>query len=186
MMLLPLSAGMLLMRDEKDLDAAFTQRAPYIFRDGEDERSWDQGVRSFLCSRRTDVLKMWVALHRYGAAGIGALYEHLCTTARLLYDAVAQREDFEAMHLPESNILCFRYVGSGGLNDAHLDTLNRELRVRYNASGAGWITTTVLGDRLTLRATVMNPRTDAGHVSAILDGLAKLGRNLEQSGQFVP
>jgi len=183
MMLLPLSAGMLLMRDEKDLDAPFTQRAPYIFRDGEDERSWDQGVRSFLCSRRTDVLKMWVALHRYGATGIGALYEHLCTTTRTLHAAVAESEAFEAMHEPESNILCFRYVGRRVLKDTQLDSLNRELRVRYNASGAGWITTTLLGERLALRATVMNPRTNAGHVNAVLDGIAGLGRSLERSGQ---
>ena len=31
MMLLPLQAGMVLVRDERDLDAAFSQRAPYLF-----------------------------------------------------------------------------------------------------------------------------------------------------------
>ena len=184
MMLLPLSAGMLLVRDERDLEAAFTQRAPYIFHEGDEERSWDQGVRSFLCSRRADALKLWVALLRYGAGGIGALYEHLCDTTRALYDAIEERDDFESMHEPESNILCFRYVGAGGLNDAQLDALNLEIRTQYNASGAGWITTTVLGQRRTLRATIMNPRTDAGHVRAVLDGLAQLGRRLE-AGELI-
>ena len=36
MMLLPLPAGMILVRDERDLQAAFAQRAPYLFHgDGE-------------------------------------------------------------------------------------------------------------------------------------------------------
>ena len=179
MMLLPLSAGMLLMRDERDLEAAFTQRAPYIFHEGEEQRTWDQGVRSFLCSRRADALKLWVALQRYGAGGIGALYEHLCDTTRVLYDSIEQRDDFESMHEPESNILCFRYVGSGALNDAQLDALNLEIRTQYNASGAGWVTTTVLGQRRTLRASIMNPRTNAGHIRAVLDGLSRLGRRME-------
>ncbi|MDQ3516384.1 MAG: pyridoxal-dependent decarboxylase, partial [Gemmatimonadota bacterium] len=178
MMLLPLSAGMLLMRDERDLEAAFTQRAPYIFHEDGEQRTWDQGVRSFLCSRRADALKVWVALQRYGAGGIGALYEHLCDTTRILYDSIEHRDDFESMHEPESNILCFRYVGSGARNDAQLDALNLEIRTQYNASGAGWITTTALGQRRTLRATIMNPRTNAGHIHAVLDGLSRLGRRM--------
>ena len=44
------------------------------------ERVWDQGVRSFQCSRRADALKLWVALQRHGADGIGRLYDHLCDT----------------------------------------------------------------------------------------------------------
>ncbi len=86
MMLMPLSAGMVLVRDERDLDAAFAQRAPYLFHAREASRAWDQGPRSFQCSRRMDVLKVWVALQRYGAEGLGAIYDHLCATARALHD----------------------------------------------------------------------------------------------------
>ena len=177
MMLLPLSAGMVLVREERDLAGAFAQRAPYLFhhRDAEDEeRIWDQGVRSFQCSRRADALKLWLALQRYGADGMGLLYDHLCATTRALHAAVAARPDFEALHEPECNILCFRYVGDGSLDDAALDALNRELRERYNRSGAGWITATTLGGRRVLRVTVMNPRTTPAHVVRMLDGVAAL------------
>jgi L-2,4-diaminobutyrate decarboxylase len=64
MMLMPLSTGMLLVRDERELEAAFAQKAPYLFHGGDDERVWDQGMRSFMCSRRADALKLWVALQR--------------------------------------------------------------------------------------------------------------------------
>ncbi len=173
MMLLPLSAGVLLVRHERDLAGAFAQRAPYLFHGADGERVWDQGVRSFLCSRRADVLKLWVSVQRYGARGIGALYDRLCDVTRAMHDELAARAEFEVLHEPESNILCFRWVGDGSLDDAALDVVNRELRERYNRSGEGWITATDLGQRRVLRVTVMNPRTSERDVVEIIDGLVR-------------
>ncbi len=178
MMLMPLSAGMVLVRDERDLSAAFAQRAPYLFHAREGSRAWDQGPRSFQCSRRMDVLKVWVALQRYGAEGLGAIYDHLCATARDLHGLIARRSDFEALHEPESNILCFRFRGDGALAPERLDVLNLKLREEFNRSGQGWITTTLLGGRRVLRVTVMNPRTRTGDVQAVLDGLGRMGGEL--------
>ena len=178
MMLLPLQAGMVLVRDERDLDAAFSQRAPYLFHAAEGERVWDQGTRSFLCSHRADVFKMWVALQRYGADGLGALYDHLCEQACAMWREIARRPEFEALHEPQSNILCFRYVGDRSKNDEALDQLNRELRERYNRSGEGWITATNLDGRRVLRVTIMNSRTTADDLRAVLDGLSRIARTL--------
>ncbi len=190
MMLLPLATGMVLTRDEGDLDLAFAQQAPYLFHAGKSERVADQGVRSFQCSRRADVFKLWFVIQRFGSNGLGRLYDHLCHTARLLYDAIEERSDFENLHEPESNILCFRYVGksgkgksrSGGASDVdRIDALNRELRPRYNKEGTGWITATVLDNRPVLRVTMMNPRTSSQHVHALLDGLTMKAKEIESA-----
>jgi glutamate/tyrosine decarboxylase-like PLP-dependent enzyme len=173
MMLMPLSAGMLLVRDEADLAQAFSQHAPYLFHGTHGERVWDQGTRSFLCSRRADAIKVWVALQRYGMAGMAALYDLLCESAQSLHELIASRHDFLAIHEPETNILCFRWVGDRSLDDGALDAINLDLRTRYNRAGHGWITTTVLGERRVLRVTVMNPRTTRAHLSAMLDELAR-------------
>jgi len=181
MMLLPLAASVVLVRDERELDAGFSQRAPYLFHGREGARSWDQGVRSFQCSRRVDAIKVWVALQRHGAEGLGALYDHLCATAGAFHAAVASRTDFEALHEPQSNILCFRYRGpAADLAPERLDALNLRLREEYNRSGTGWITTTLLGGRRVLRVTVMNPRTGAREIEGTLDGLAEI------AGRLVP
>ncbi|MFL5483003.1 MAG: pyridoxal phosphate-dependent decarboxylase family protein [Gemmatimonadaceae bacterium] len=174
MMLLPLAAGMVLTRNEADLERAFAQQAPYLFHDRKSTRVIDQGIRSFQCSRRADVLKLWAVIQRFGSSGLGQLHDHLCKTARLLYDEIKERNDFEALHEPESNILCFRYLGRGGelrSKPERVDALNRELRPRYNKNGTGWITATVLEGRPVLRVTMMNPRTGIEHVRALLDGL---------------
>lgn len=169
-MLLPLSAGMLLARDARDLDGAFSQQAPYLFKGSAAESNPDQGVRSFQCSRRADVLKLWVALQRYGARGIGALYDKLCDTTRELHAMMVEHPNFEPLHEPESNILCFRYAGS--------DDLNRELRPSFNKNGTGWITSTILDGRPVLRVTIMNPRTSSTHLTALLSGLAAEAKKL--------
>ena len=182
MMLLPLATGMVLTRNEGDLERAFAQQAPYLFHDRKSTRILDQGIRSFQCSRRADVLKLWAVIQRFGSSGLGQLHDHLCNTARLLYDAIQERNDFEALHEPESNILCFRYLGRGGAlreNSEKVDAVNRELRPRYNKKGTGWITATTLEGRPVLRVTMMNPRTGAAHVRALLDGLATQAAAIE-------
>lgn len=163
MMLLPLAAGALLMRDARDLDRAYAQQAPYLFHEREDEPPRDLGTRSFQCSRRADALKVWVALQRLGADGIGALYAHLCGLTSTLHTLLGARPLFERLHAPQSNILCFRYNAD--------DAFNQALRERYNRSGRGWITATQLDGRRVLRVTIMNPRTTEAHLVRLLDGL---------------
>ncbi|HKN58855.1 MAG TPA: pyridoxal-dependent decarboxylase [Gemmatimonadaceae bacterium] len=192
MMLLPLAAGMVLTRDEGDLERAFAQQAPYLFHAGKSTRIIDQGIRSFQCSRRADVLKLWFVMQRFGSKGLGMLYDHLCKTARLLYEAIENRDDFENLHEPESNILCFRYLGSNGkkklrrgsasaADEKRVDEINRALRPLYNKEGSGWITATVLDGRPVLRVTMMNPRTASEHVRALLTGLVEKARELESA-----
>jgi L-2,4-diaminobutyrate decarboxylase len=176
MMLLPLSAGLVLVRDERDLESAFSQRAPYLFHGGDGERVWDQGIRSLLCSRRADVIKLWVAFQRYGATGLGALYDRLCDVAKSMHDQLRATRDFVVLHEPESNILCFRWIGDGSRSDEALDVANRELRERYNKSGAGWITATNLAGRRVLRVTIMNPRTTVDDVREVIRGLVETAR----------
>jgi L-2,4-diaminobutyrate decarboxylase len=169
MMLMPLTASVVLVRDEADLEAAFSQRAPYLFHADHGERRWDQGLRTFTCSRRIDAFKVWVALQRHGASGLAAIYDHLCDNARSLHALIASRTDFVALHEPESNILCFRFVGDGTLGDDRLDEVNLQTRERYNRAGTGWITTTMLGGAESVEGDAHEsahdgggPRTDGG------------------------
>src|SRR4051812_33390910 len=90
MMLLPLQAGVLLVREAADLDRAYSQKAPYLFHQRDEP---DQGTRSFLCSHRADAIKLWIAIQRYGVDGIGALYDGLCDVTMALYAAVERSRE---------------------------------------------------------------------------------------------
>ena len=111
---------------------------------------------------------------------LGALYDRLCATTCSLWEAIAEREDFVAPHEPESNILCFRWVGDRALDDARLDAINLATRESYNRSGHGWITTTMLGGRRVLRVTIMNPRTTSADVRSMLGEVARVARAIAE------
>jgi L-2,4-diaminobutyrate decarboxylase len=179
MMFMPISAGAVLVRDRRHLDAAFQQSAPYLFhpRPGE-TRSHDIGRRTLQCSKRFDALKVWVCLRRYGLDHIARLQERTVENATTLHRLLADAADFEPTHVPESNILCFRHLPPAwdAGTDEERDALQGRLREAYNASGRGWITTTVLGGRRVLRVTLMNPATEERHLVALLDGLRETGR----------
>ena len=132
------------------------------------------------------MLKLWVALERYGVSGIAALYDHLCATTAVFHEMIAAHAAFEVVHAPQSNILCFRWVGTpsrraAAAEEGWLDEANRLIRERFNRSGEGWITTTLLGGRRVLRVTIMNPRTTPAHLAEILDGLARAGSELPEA-----
>jgi len=122
------------------------------------------------------VFKLWVALQRFGARGIGALYDRLCEVAMSMHDQLTAHPAFEPLHRPDCNILCFRWIGDGTLDDTELDEANRKLREQYNRSGEGWITATNLGGRRVLRVTIMNVRTGPDDVAAIIAGLTETAR----------
>jgi L-2,4-diaminobutyrate decarboxylase len=186
MMWMPMSAGAVLVRDRRHLDATFQQKAPYLFhpRPGE-ERSGDTGQRTLQCSRRFDVLKVWVCLRHYGVAHFGALLEKTVRNTETLHALLAAAPDFEPMHPVQGNILCFRHVPDAlrGADTARIDAFQTEVRERWNASGRGWITATVLDGRRVLRVTLINPHTADEHLQTLVDGLREIGREVRvQSG----
>jgi L-2,4-diaminobutyrate decarboxylase len=181
MLWMPMSTGAVLVREKRHLDAAFQQSAPYLFHPQPDEpRGVDQGKMTLQCSRRFDALKLWVCLRHYGADFFGALNERTTERAGSLHRMLEAADDFEPMHAPESNILCFRHLPTQleGRSDEQVDAFQAALRARYNASGRGWITATVLDDRRVLRVTLINPATSDEHLQRMLAIIREIGAEL--------
>jgi L-2,4-diaminobutyrate decarboxylase len=173
-MFMPISLGAIFVRDRRYLDAAFQQSAPYLFhpRAGE-TRSHDAGRRTLQCSRRFDALKLWVTLRHHGVGYFAELLERTVANTESLYHKLLAAPDFEPVHRPESNILCFRYLPEvvRAWEPAEIDAFQGALRERYNTSGQGWITTTVLDGCRVLRVTLMNPDTGEEHLDRLLEGI---------------
>ncbi|HVE73224.1 MAG TPA: aminotransferase class I/II-fold pyridoxal phosphate-dependent enzyme [Thermoanaerobaculia bacterium] len=163
MMFMPLSLGTILVRDGRWLRRAFEADAPYLFNAGSD----NIGEMTIQCSKRADAVKLWLMLRAHGTAPIVETIERVTAMTRYLYDRIAASDDFEAVHEPELNILCFR---KRGLDDEQ----TADLRERLVRSGRAWITTTVLRGERVLRVTIMNPRTAEEHVDAMLDALREV------------
>ncbi len=160
MMWMPLSLGTILVRDGVWLRRAFEADAPYLFHGG----GQNLGEVTIQCSKRADAIKLWIVLKSGGVVPIVNALERTSDMARYLYERIVASDDFEAMHEPMLNILCFR---KRGLSDEQ----HADLRERLIRSGRAWITTTVLRGVRVLRVTMMNPRTSEADVDAMLDAL---------------
>lgn len=163
MLWMPLSLGVLLVRDGAWLRRAFAADAPYLFNV---ERASDNiGEVTIQCSKRADAIKLWLTLQMAGTAPFVEAMEHVAGITRHLYDCVTASDDFEAMHVPQFNIFCFRHRSD--------DATNHRLREELIRRGEAWITSTVLKGQRVLRVTVINPRTERKHVEAMLDAVRR-------------
>jgi len=160
MMWMPLSLGTILVRDGIWLRRAFEADAPYLFNAGSD----NIGEMTIQCSKRADAIKLWLVLRSRGTAPIVDALERVTALTRYLYQQLAASDDFEPLHEPEMNILCFRRKGLD-------DEQTAELRERLIRSGRAWITSTVIRGERVLRVTMMNPRTTEEHIDAMLEAL---------------
>jgi L-2,4-diaminobutyrate decarboxylase len=165
MMWMPLSMGAVLVRDARWLRAAFQADAPYLF--DARQSDWNIGETTIQCSKRSDIVKLWLTLKTVGIEPIASALEHVTAVTRHLYERVRDSQDFEALHKPQFNIFCFRYRGDG--SQSNLDALNQSIRDRVIRGGKAWITTTVLKGVRALRVTLINPRTGERDVETLLD-----------------
>jgi L-2,4-diaminobutyrate decarboxylase len=167
MLWMPLSLGVILVRDGNWLRRAFEADAPYLF---SAERATDNlGELTIQCSRRADAVKLWLTLQMEGTAPFAAALEHVTDVTRHLYDLVAASDDFEPLHVPDFNIFCFRHRSD--------DETNFRLREALIRSGEAWITSTVLKGRRTLRVTIINPQTQRADVEKMLDAVRRIVRD---------
>ncbi len=166
MMWMPLSLGAILVRDDVWLRRAFEADAPYLFHGA--RASDNLGEMTIQCSKRADAVKLWLTLQIAGTEPIARALEHVTAMTRYLYERVVASDDFEAMHVPELNIFCFRARGTGrGAQEIREDVIR---------SGDAWITSTILKGERVLRVTIINPRTEREHVDAMLDAVRRAGR----------
>jgi L-2,4-diaminobutyrate decarboxylase len=168
MLWMPLSLGVLLVRDGKWLRRAFEADAPYLFNS---ERAGDNiGEMTIQCSKRADAIKLWLTLQLFGTRPFVEAMEHVTDVTRYLYEQVIASGDFEAMHVPQFNIFCFRHRSG--------DETNAALREKLIRSGQAWITSTLLKGQRVLRVTMINPRTERGDVDRMLSALRRFAVDL--------
>lgn len=179
MMFMPAGLGTVILRQGQKLVGALHQQAPYLFDAHHPELAqFDIAKKSIACTQRADCVKLWACLKVFGSRCFGELYDTCCATARLLYDKLAAAPDFETIHEPESNIVCFRHLPPA-LHGAPAETIDRhnaDLRAAVVRDGRAYITPGSLDGRDVLRAVVMNPMTREEHLDRLLEILRDLAR----------
>jgi glutamate/tyrosine decarboxylase-like PLP-dependent enzyme len=180
-MFLPYEIGCALVKDRDLHRRAFALSADYLEHTsrgigGGDLWFSDYGVE---LSRGFKALKAWMALKEHGAPKFGRIVRRNVEQARLLGERVKADPALELLAPVSLNIVCFRYRGSVGREEA-LEALNRELLLRLHEGGAVAPSYATVRGRYALRACITNHRTRQEDLELLCREAVRLGRELER------
>jgi glutamate/tyrosine decarboxylase-like PLP-dependent enzyme len=134
-------------------------------------------------SRGFWAFKIWLSLLAHGRAAYSRRISHDAALARYLGDRVRERGDFELSCPVGLSICCFRYVPEdlqdGEGREAYLDLLNERLMTQVQQDGRVFFSNAILRDRFVLRVCIVNFRTEAEDLDAVLDVAAEVGSGLD-------
>jgi aromatic-L-amino-acid/L-tryptophan decarboxylase len=106
--------------------------------------------------RRFRALKLWFVIRHYGMNGLRHHVRQHVELAQRFASWVKDDADFELAAPAPLNLVCFRHRGGEEINQVIMDGVNR--------SGEAFFTHTRLNDKLTLRLSIGQTRTELRHV----------------------
>jgi aromatic-L-amino-acid decarboxylase len=167
----PYDAGFILVRDGALHRSTFATQAAYLRRETRGLAAGSPWPCDFGpdLSRGFRALKTWFTLRVYGTEALGAVISHTCALARHLERRVLAMPQLELLAPVQLNIVCFRHRG----DDA--DALNARIVADLHESGIVAPSTTMIGNRLAIRAAIVNHRTEQRDVDALLDAVLAYG-----------
>jgi glutamate/tyrosine decarboxylase-like PLP-dependent enzyme len=182
----PHSGGCIVFREWDSLVRSFGGHEPsYVYEDKERAGGGvDLGRIGPQFSRGFWALKVWLSLLAHGRKAYERRISHDAELARYLHARVAELPEFEPMAPVTLSICCFRYVppdlpqGSG--REEYLDALNERLMTELQLDGRVYCSNAVLRGRFVLRACIVNFRTEAEDVDALLDVAVEIGGALDR------
>ena len=172
----PYDAGFLLARDGERHRAAFATEAAYLSRAnrGMAGGEWwpcDYGPD---LSRGFRALKVWFTLKTHGTAALGASMEANCALARRLAALIEAEPELELLAPVALNIVCFAY------RCPDQDARNAEIVCDLQEAGRVAPSITMVNGRTAIRAAIVNHRTEAADVDALMEGVLAFGRGKDR------
>jgi glutamate/tyrosine decarboxylase-like PLP-dependent enzyme len=115
-------------------------------------------------------LKTWFTLKTYGADAIGRAIAETVSLAQMLAARVVDEPELELLGPTPLNIVCFGY------RSADADRLNVEIVEDLHEAGRVAPSLTTINGRTAIRAAIVNHRTAAEDVEALVTSVLGLGR----------
>jgi len=169
---LPKACGILLVRQQEDLVASFGHEQGYLPHQRHELHAMET---TFEYSRPFRAMKFWLAMRVHGADAFREAIERNLGEARLLYETVSARGDFDVLGPPKLSIVAFRHRAEG-VED--LDEHNRRLAEAIQADGRVWMSSALIDERVWLRPCFVNFRTTEEDVLDVVDIAAEIGERL--------
>jgi len=167
MMMLPTITTALLFKNGNHSHATFSQKADYLLVKSEDEDWYNKAKRTFECTKTMMSVHWFTMFKTYGEGIFDEYVTSLYDIGKVFGEIVKNDPDFELAILPNSNIICFRFIDDRKAEE--LNTLNVAIRQHLLEDGKFYIVQTKLNGIHYLRCTVMNPFTEEKHFKLLLN-----------------
>jgi aromatic-L-amino-acid decarboxylase len=167
----PYDAGFLMVRDGDRHRDTFAAPAAYLRRETRGlaaGTSWPCDLGPDL-SRSFRALKTWFTLKTYGTEKLGAVITRTCALAAYLETRILAEPRLELLAPVQLNIVCFRYRA------ADANKVNGDIVIDIQESGIAAPSTTILDGQLAIRAAIVNHRTDACDIDALISAVLEFG-----------
>jgi len=180
----PIAGAAILVRDRQHLADTFSVDAAYTWTDT-DATGW--GIDLYALSphftRGFAALKIWVSLLAHGWDAYERRIAHDVVLARYLYDQAQAHPELEVFGEPTLSIACFRYVpvdlGDRSDRELYLDQLNERILVDLQLEGPVFPSNAVIDGHFALRACIVNFRTEADTLDALIEASVEHGRRID-------
>ena len=183
----PYDAGFILVRDSALQRKAFTASGAYLQREKRGLAAgdtWPCDLGPDL-SRSFNALKVWFTLKVYGANALAASIAHTCELARYLGERVEAEAELELIAPVELSIVCFRYrSGRDGDLKKDWNQINKNIVIEMQEGGSVAPSMTTLGEKVCIRAAILNHRTGRCDVDTLIERALTLGRSLRDHDGF--
>ncbi|MFD3573638.1 pyridoxal phosphate-dependent decarboxylase family protein [Streptomyces sp. NPDC058644] len=181
MMFVPAPCTMLFYRDKEASLTAFRQKASYVFDEEPDiYTAYDSGGKNFECTKRPMIMTLWSLWAMYGPALFAEKIEYLCQLTEEAHGIVRAEPDFEAVHRPEANILCFRYHPAG-IRKEDVHRLQIAIRNSVKLRGNFFISKVNVDGVAALRVVMMNHQITGEHFRMLISEIRRTGQDLLSS-----
>ena len=171
----PHDCGFAFLREQERLSATFAEEAAYLPSPDDPRPNW--GFMGPEGSRRARAFAIWATLRAYGRSGYRQMVERHLELTQHLAARVDAEPDLERLAEAPLNIVCFRWRPQGAA-EGDLDELNRGLGEALLRDGRVFAGTTLFEGKVAFRPAIVNWRTRAEDVDALVDVLLELGRDV--------
>ncbi|MDD5299484.1 MAG: aspartate aminotransferase family protein [Gallionella sp.] len=173
----PYDAGFILVRDGALHHSTFASPAAYLKREARGMAAGSPWPCDFGpdLSRGFRALKTWFTITVYGTEKLGRVISNTCALAQHMKRRIEAAPMLELLAPVALNIVCFRYRSE----DA--DRVNADIVVALQESGIAAPSTTVIGGQLAIRAAIVNHRTNAGDIDALIDATIAFGEAIAKN-----
>jgi L-2,4-diaminobutyrate decarboxylase len=186
MMMVPSLATAVLFRNPAHSYQTFHQKAQYLWENAESQDWFNLGKRTFECTKPMLAVKVYVLLKTYGEAAFEEFIDRTHDLATEFTQILRGGKNFKIGVEPQSNIVCFRFLGvkstakskKTALSVEFLNQLNMSIRLKLVEKGNFYIVQTNIRGEVFLRVSIMNPLTTIEHLKELVEEIERIGLEL--------